>query len=382
MKTIDKYLLKRYLSSFFFIVLLSSMLSVVIDGAEKVNDFLEEGGPTLGQVLGYYMNFVPFINGLIFPLYNLIAVVFFTARLASNTEFVAMLGNGVNYYRILLPYLMGATIIAGIHYYGNHYVIPTSNASRTLFENTYIYKHNYVGNSGNFHAAASPYEEFYLQGFNRYDSSGSQFAWIRHDSSRLHRTYVLTANTARLLEPPNKWRLSGIRIRRHKKRVERIATDSIETTAHPATLLYETQLMPPQFTIDTTIGLYIDDLIKRDNDKDNMTTNTLIQYIEKQKAKGTGGMIVFEVERYRRSADPFSIYILTLIGFAVASRKRRGGMAWNLVIGVGLSAVYIFMTKFATTFSIKGGLSPLLGVWVPNIVFALITVWMLSRAQK
>lgn len=356
------------------------MLSVVIDAAEKVNDFLEEGGPSFGQVVEYYINFVPFINGLIFPLYNLIAVVFFTARLAGNSEFVAMVGSGVNYYRLLMPYLMGATIIAGIHYYGNHYLIPTSNAARTLFENTYIYKHNFVGNTGNFHAASSPYEEFYLQGFNRYDSSGSQMAWIKHDSSRLHRTFVMTANTARLVEPPNTWRLSGIRTRIHKKRLERTPTDS--TAGHPATFEYETKVFPPQATIDTTIGLYIDDLIKRDNDKDNMTTPKLIDYINKQKAKGTGGMMVFEVERYRRSADPFSIYILTLIGFAVASRKRRGGMAWNLVIGVGLSGVYIFMTKFATTFSIKGGLAPIVGVWVPNIVFAAIALWMLYRAQK
>jgi lipopolysaccharide export system permease protein len=357
------------------------MLSVVIDAAEKVNDFLEEGGPSFVQVVGYYMNFIPYINGLIFPLYNLIAVVFFTARLAGNSEFVAMVGSGVNYYRLLLPYFMGASIIAGIHYYGNHYIIPRSNASRTLFENTYIYKHNYVGSTGNFHAAASPYEEFYLQGFNRYDSSGSQFAWIKHDSTRFHRIAVLTATTVRLLEPPNHWRLSGIRERIHKKRVLGQASDS-NGIAHPITFEYETNTYPPQFTIDTTIGLYIDDLIKRDNDKDNMTTENLIAYIDKQKAKGTGGMMVFEVERYRRSADPFSIFVLTLIGFSVASRKRRGGMAWNLVIGVGLSAVYIFMTKFATTFSIKGGLSPILGVWVPNLVFTGIAFWMLFRAQK
>lgn len=357
------------------------MLSIVIDAAEKVNDFLEEGGPSLGQIIEYYMNFVPFINGLIFPLYNLIAVVFFTARLAGNSEFVAMVGSGVNYYRLLWPYLMGATIIAGIHYYGNHYVIPQSNALRTQFENTYIYKHNYVGSTGNFHAAASPYEEFYLQGFNRYDSSGSQFAWIKHDSTRFHRTFVLTANTIRLIEPPNRWRLSGMRTRIHKKRIAGTATDS-SRVAHPATFEYETKTFAPQETLDTAIGLFIDDLIKRDNDKDNMTTPTLIDYIDKQKAKGTGGMMVFEVERYRRSADPFSIYILTLIGFSVASRKRRGGMAWNLVIGVGLSGVYIFMTKFATTFSIKGGLAPILGVWVPNLFFATVALWMLYRAQK
>lgn len=341
------------------------MLCIVIDGAEKVNDFMAPDGPTWYQVAQYYANFVPYINGLIFPLYNLIAVVFFTSRLAANSEFIAMIGNGINHYRLLVPYLLGAALIAGLHFYGNHYLIPRSNAERTQFENTYIYRHNYVGTKGNFHAAASPYEEFYLQGFNRYDSSGTQFAWIFHDSTALRRTRVFTAAKVRLLSPPNRWRLSGIRIRDHER-----------PGAHQITA------MPPQQFIDTTIGLFIDDLIKRDNDKDNMTTDRLIQYINKQKAKGTGGTLVFEVERYRRSADPFSIFVLTLIGFSIASRKMRGGMAWHLVIGFMLSALYIFLTKFSTTFSIKGGLSPLWGVWLPNLLYMGIALAMLFRAQK
>ncbi len=366
MKILDKYILKRYLGSFFFIVLLSSLLSIVVDAAEKIEDFVEEDGPTVYQIFfEYYLNFVPFINGLIFPLYNLIAVVFFTSRLAANSEFIAMIGNGVNHYRLLYPYLLGACIVAGIHYYGNHYLIPQSNVTRTTFENTYIWKHNYVGKAAHFHAAASPYEEFYLQGFNRYDSTGSQFAWIKHDSSRIKRTSVLIANKIRLLKSPNRWRLTGIRKRER-------STDFKDKITH----------LPPQAFIDTTIGLYVTDLIKRDNRKDNMTTAELIVYINKQKAKGTGGTLVFEGERYRRSADPFSIFILTLIGFSIASRKMRGGMAWHLVIGFGVSAVYIFMTKFSMTFSINGGLAPILGVWVPNLFFTAVALWMLFRAQK
>jgi len=366
MKILDRYILKRYLGSFFFILLLSSMLIVVVDAAEKIEDFLAEGGPTAYEVIvSYYMNFVPFINGLIFPLYNLIAVVFFTSRLASNSEFIAMVGNGVNHYRLLVPYLLGASIIAGLHFYGNHYLFPVSNKTRAEFENTYIYKHNFVGKPGNFHAAISPYEEIYLQGFNRYDSTGSQFAWIKHDSSKLKRTSVWTATKVRLLTPPNRWRLTGVRKRERVSDFE----DRVE-------------MMGPQNFIDTTIGMYITDLIKRDNRKDVMTTPDLIVYIDKQKAKGTGGTLVFEVERYRRSADPFSIFILTLIGFSIASRKMRGGMAWHLVIGFGLSAIYIFLTKFSTTFSISGGLSPMVGVWGPNIFFMGVALYMLLRAQK
>jgi len=366
MKLLDWYILKRYLGTFFFIVLLFSMLSVVVDSSEKIEDFVAEGGPTLYEVVfDYYLNFIPFINGILFPLYSLIAVVFFTARLAANSEFIAMIGSGVNFYRLLVPYILGALIIGSIHYVGNHYIFPVSNQTRTKFENTYIWKHNYVGRTSHFHVACSPNEEFYLQGFNRHDSSGAGLAWIKYDSVSKERDFVLQAQRIRLLKRPNRWRLSGVR-KRHLVDSMRFALLELH----------------PQNFIDTTLCLDIGDLIKRDNQKDNMTTDALIEYINKQKAKGVGGTTVFEVERYRRSADPFSILVLTLIGFSVASRKTRGGMAWHLVIGFILCGLYIFIGKFTTTFSINGGLPPILGTWIPNIIFSVVAVLMILRAQK
>lgn len=366
MKKIDWYILKYYLGSFFFILLLFSMLSVVVDASEKIEDFVAVDGPTLYEIcIDYYLNFIPFINGLLFPLYSLIAVVFFTSRLAANSEFIAMIGNGINFYRLLVPYLLGAFIIAGIHYTGNHYVFPVSNKTRTTFENTYIWKHNYVGESSHFHLACSPNEEFYLQSFKRHDSTGTNLSWIQYDSSNHKRISVVSATKIRLLKRPNRWRLSGIK-KRHR-------VDS---------MLFDMDIMNPQHFIDTTICLFVDDLVKRDNRKDNMTTDVLIEYIRKQKAKGAGGTIVFEVERYRRTADPFSIIVLTLIGFAIASRKMRGGMAWHLVIGMMISGLYIFIGKFTTTFSINGGLPPILGTWIPNIIFCLIAIRMILKAQK
>jgi lipopolysaccharide export system permease protein len=365
MKKIDWYILKRYLSSFFFILLLFSMLSVIIDASEKIDDFLTEDGPTFHQVMfEYYINFVPFINGLLTPLFSLIAVVFFTSRLAANSEFIAMLGNGINFYRLLFPYLVGACLIAGIHFVGNHYLIPISNKTRTTFENTYIWKHNFVGAGNDFHLSCGPQEEFYLQRFNKYDSSGSSLAWIQYDTTGA-RKLVVKAQRIKLLNQSNRWRLSGLRTR-----------ETISPMHHNVTA------PPPQEFIDTTLCLFVSDLIKRDNYKDNMTTPELIKYIDAQKAKGVGGTTVFEVERYRRSADPFSIIILTLIGFSVASRKMRGGMAWHLVIGMLVCGLYIFIGKFTTTFSISGGLYPIVGTWIPNVFFSFVAVAMLLRSQK
>ncbi len=365
MKKLDWYILKKYLSTFFFIILLFSMLAIVIDASEKVDDFLEPEGPDMREIIvDYYVNFLPFINGLLIPLYSLIAVVFFTSKLAANSEFIAMIGNGINFYRLLVPYMVGALFIATLHYVGNHYIIPRSNETRTTFENTYIWKHNYVGASDHFHLSCSPEEEFYLQRFNKYDSSGTNLAWIHYDSSQNRQT-VLHAQRIRMIEPPNKWRLSGIRTREVVNNME-----------------FDMDIKEPTFEMETTLCLDIGDLIKRDNLKDNMTTNELIEYIDAQKAKGVGGTTVFEVERYRRTADPFSIIILTLIGFSVASRKMRGGMAWHLVIGLLVSALYIFIGKFTTTFSISGGLLPIVGTWIPNVFFSFVAIWMLMRSQK
>jgi lipopolysaccharide export system permease protein len=208
-------------------------------------------------------------------------------------------------------------------------------------------------------------EEIFISDFNRHDSTGMHFSLIRHDSTGLERTAVLNARRIKLIEKPDKWQLSGIRRRVH-----------IDTLKDE----YSTYL--PHEKIDTSFGLLISDLVVRNNVKDEMTTIELNQYIDRERLKGTGGFAKFEVEKHRRSADAFSIIILTLIGFSISSRKLRGGMAWNLVLGVALSALYILMGKFSMTFSISGGLSPFLGAWVPNIIFTIVAVFMVFRAQK
>ena len=179
------------------------------------------------------------------------------------------------------------------------------------------------------------------------------------------RTRVVKASKAKLISPPNRWRLRGI-----KKRKKRDSTSFLITNlAH-------------QYFLDTTLCIDIEDLVQRDNSKDNMATPDLKAFIAKQKNKGAGGTTVYEVERFRRSADPFSIIILTIIGFSIASRKIRGGMAWHLVLGFSVCGVYIFIGKFSNTFSINGNLSPLIGTWITNIVFSVVALYMLRAAQK
>ena len=363
LKILDRYILARYLGSFFFIVLLFSMLAVVIDFSDKIEDFIAKDGPSRYEIIfDYYLNFIPHINGLLFPLYTLIAVIFFTSRMAGLSEFIAMIGNGVNFYRLLWPYFLGACVITVLHWFGNHYLFPQSNRTRVEFENTYVWKHNFEGPSENIHLFINPGEEVYIQYYNRRDSSGRQFILTQYDSTRTRRLRSIVAKRIELIESPNTWRLRNYYIRE---------TEGIRENLH-----FGEQM-------DTVLtNLKTLDLVRRDNLKDAMTTDEIVEFINEEQAKGKGVPLSFAVERYRRSADPFTSFVLTFIGFAVASRKMRGGMGWHLVIGVGLGGIYIFMTKFSATFAINGGFPPLLAVWIPNILFGLVAAFLIAKAQK
>jgi lipopolysaccharide export system permease protein len=358
---LDRYILKKYLGTFFFIILLFSMLAAVIDYAEKVEDFVGEKAPSGSQIIfDYYLNFIPFINSLLFPLYTLITVIFFTSRLAGNSEIIGMLGNGVNFYRIFVPYLIGGGIITGIHFVGNHYIFPISSKTRVQFENTYIWKNNFDGPTENLHFSLNDSTEAYIKTYNRRDSTGVYFSLIRYDSRKTRRPIVIDARNIQNLGG-QKWRLADYKLRYTNGLDEGLITKK---------------------NVDTLLGFSPADLVRRDNSHQAMTTPELIAYIEKERDRGLTNPIMFEVERHRRSADPFTNLILTVIGFSIASYKARGGMGWHLVIGVSISGVFIFMTKFSTTFATNAGFSPFWAMWTPNILFSLVALWMLLRVQK
>lgn len=362
LKILDRYILRKYLSTFIFIVLLMAMLAVVIDFAEKVEDFSQKDGPTNHEIIfDYYLNFMPYITSLLLPLYALIAVIYFTSRMAANSEIISIIGNGVSFYRILYPYFIGAVLIAGVHFFANHYIFPLANKSRTKFENTYIWKYNFQGATDNIHLFSAKNEEIYIQHFSRSDSTGTNFSLVKYDETGLERPFILNAGRIKLIEYPNKWRIFSYNIRYVDGLKEKIIKGDV---------------------LDTTLNLKSADLSRRDNWKDAMSSSELLQYVSDENKRGAGNTVPFLVEYHRRTADPFSILVLTVIGFSVASRKIRGGMGWHLVLGMLISALYIFMGKFSMTFSTHAALPPVVGAWVPNIVFSIVAVYMLSKAQK
>ena len=361
LKTLDKYILKKYLGTFFFIVLMFSMLAMVIDFSEKVEDFVGPKGPTLGEVLiDYYLNFIPFINSLLFPLYTLITVLFFTSRLAGNSEIIGMLGNGVNFYRLLVPYMLAASLVTGLHLVGNHYFFPITSKTRVAFENKYIWKNNFNSPTENIHFMLNEQTEVYIQVFSRNDSIGRNVWLMSYDSTGTRRPYTIIAKTIKAMGK-NKWQFKDYRIREVNGMRETLKRGQV---------------------MDTTLAFNVSDLVRRDNYQQAMTTSELNSYIDKEKSRGMTNPILYEVEVYRRTADPFTNIILAIIGLSIASRKTRGGMGLHLIVGVSISAIFIFMTKFSTTFATNAGFPPLIAIWTPNVLFSFVAGYMLIKAQK
>lgn len=361
LKQLDKYIIKKYLLTFLFTLLLFTVISCVIDFSDKVEDFIEEPVTKMQIIQEYYLNYIPYINGLLTPLYALIAVIFFTSRLAYNSEIISILNAGVSFRRLLVPYLVAASIIAGFHMLANHYVIPKGNKERLDFEHTYIWKYSDKGKTNDVHLFLAPNEKVYIKYYRKRDTTARDFRIEKFEENKL--VYTLKAQRAKWLSEPNNWRLIDYEIRTFDGRKEEIVFGKGET-------------------LDTAINITPQDFVRYANQKEMMDTPELQEFIDIEKSRGVGNTKVFEVEKHRRTAEPFTIIILTLIGVSVAARKVRGGMGLHLALGVAVGACYIFLSKFSITFATNESLSPLLGVWIPNIIFTTIAIILVAKAQK
>ena len=361
LKILDRYIIKKYLSTFFFTVLIFTMISIVIDFSEKIEDFIEEGLGVFQILSEYYINWILWINGLLFPLYALISVIFFTSRMAYNSEIISILNAGVSFRRLMRPYLIAGTFIFLLHFFGNHFFIPIGNKKHFTFQHTYVHKHDDKGKNNDVHLFIEPGTKVYIDHFNKRTNKATDFRIEKFSDNKL--VYLLKAESAEWVEEPNKWKINNYITRTFDGLKEGFVNGEGER-------------------IDTIINIGPDDFVRYINHKEMMDTEELLAFINKEQSRGVGNTKVYEVELHRRTAEPFTILILTLIGFAVASRKVRGGMGFQLALGVGIGAVYIFLSKFSTTFATNEGLSPLMGVWLPNIVFFLVAMLLIFRAQK
>ncbi len=358
MKKLDWYILVKFLSTFIFIMVLLLGVTIVIDLSEKVDDFVENHATFKIVVTQFYIYFIPYITSLIGPFFVLVAVIFFTSQLAERSEIIAILNSGTSFYRMLYPYFVGATLIAIAFYIGNHYLVPYSNLKRIDFEHKYVSKLP-EGLRYNFHRTIEPGTIVYFENYKPFDGSGYKFSIDKFKDGKL--VYKLRSEKIEWNKKANKWKISNYYIRQ---------------------LNNDRDLITRGDVMDTAFSFTPEDFSFTEHNKDAMTTPELIEYIDHMQKGGQSNIEYFQVERYRRTSSAFSIYIMTLIGVSVASRKVRGGLGWHIVLGIGLSALYEVIMKFSVTFSTNSTLPPVVGVWIPNILYAGLALYLLKKAPK
>jgi len=361
LKILDRYISKKFLSTFLFTVMIFTVIAMFIDFSTKVEDFIEEAVPAKEILLDYYLTFIMYMIGQLIPLYTLIAVIFFTSRLAFNSEMISILNAGVSFRRILRPYLFSATIIAAVLFIGGHHFIPNGNKQRLDFEYTYVWKSSDKGKKTNVHYFIAPKNAVFVKRFNSRNNSADNFQLERFENQEL--VYLLKAKKAEYQEEENVWRLKNFEI-------------------HTFDGMKESLIVGKGSTMDTTLNLKPDDFVRYLDQKDMLTTKELLAYVDRDRERGVGNTAQFEAEIHRRSAEPISIIILTLIGVAIAGRKVRGGIGLHLLLGLITGALYIFMIKFSFTFATSNTIPPIVGAWIPNIFFGIIALILLSKAQK
>lgn len=359
--TFDKYIISKFLKTFFFVVLIFAMISAVIDFSDKVEKFIETDITKYQIFFEYYPNFTLYISALLWPLFTLISVIFFTSRLAFNSEIISVFNAGISFNRLLRPYLLVAGLLALFHLLGNHFVIPLGNQTRLAIEREFIWTTNDKGKTHDVHMFLDPNTKIYVNSYHKRDSSARNFMMETYKDGQL--VTLIKANPAKWGGPPNNWTLHNYQIRTFDGMNESI-------------------LIGAGKEIDTTFNLTPDDFVDFLNQQSEMTSPELSAFINDKKNRGTGGSEKYEIELHRRTAEPFTILILTLIGVSIAARKVRGGLGFHLALGVGIGALFILLSRFAVVFATGQLLPPLLGIWMPNIIFAGVAAVLIAKAQK
>lgn len=357
LKRIDMYIIKKFLGTYFFSIVLILSISIVLDLTEKLDKFYDNNAPLKAIIVDYYFNFIPFYMNMFSPLFTFIAVIFFTSKMATNTEIIAILASGVSFRRMLLPYFISAFIIASISFVVGGYVIPPGNKRRLDFENTYVSSFK-KDNARNVQMEVQKGVILYIERFEVRSNTGYHFSLEKFDDKKL--VSRLTAETITWDSAYN-WKLSNYLQRDFNNMREKIRKG---------------------FALDTTIKVQPEEFFITSMESPQMTINQLHRYLERQRYRGVGNIQGFEDEYYKRFSMPLAAFIMTLIGVSLSSRKVRGGIGLHLGIGLGLSAMYILFATMSTSFAVNGVMSAFAAVWLPNLVFLLIGLYLYRTAPK
>lgn len=359
LRIIDIYIIKKFLGTFFFALILIIGIAVIFDVSEKIDDFMEKNATLKQVVFDYYLNFIPYFAVLFSSLFTFIAVIFFTSKMAYNTEIIAILNSGMSFRRLMYPYMIGASILATFSFVLSNYVIPDANRRRIAFEEVYIRNSAYNYTKTNIHKQLEPGLFVYMERFSNSSEMGTRFSMERFNGDTLKSK--LMSDYIKWDSIKNKWTVYNFYVRN---------INGLNETITKGT------------QIDTTLNMHPDEFKRRENFVETMSLGELNDLIEEQKLQGSENINLMIIERDKRIAFPFSTFILTMIGVTVSTRKIRGGIGVQIGTGLGLSFSYILFMQFSSQFAISGTLSPFLAAWIPNLIFAVISVFLYRVAPK
>ncbi|MBV2246077.1 MAG: LptF/LptG family permease [Lentimicrobium sp.] len=358
MKKLDLYIIRKFLGTFFYAIALLAVIIIIFDISEKIDDFLEKKPPLNAIIFQYYANFIPYFINLFSALFTFIAVIFFTSKMASNTEIIAILNSGISFKRMLRPYIISATFLALMSFTLSNFIIPVTSKNMQEFQKTYL-KGRQKSGQNNIHMQISPGVFAYLENFDAVKKSGFRFSLEQFDNDGM--TEKLTADQLIWDSISGLWTI--------KNWVRREIGPKGEVISRGATLDTLLNLKPTDFYVDVDDAIY-------------MGYRELRQFIEMEKMRGSGNLLTFEIEKHKRIAFPFATIILTVIGVSLSSRKVRGGIGFHLGIGITICFAFILFMQITTVFATLGNLPPVIAVWIPNFIFGILSIYLLRVAPK
>lgn len=358
MKILDWYILKRYLLTFFMMLLLFIPIGITVNLAEKIGKILENNVPFLA-VAEYYWDFTLYFANLLFPLFLFLSVIWFTSKLANNTEIVAFLSSGVSFTRFLRPYLIGATIVSILALFLGLYLAPKASRGFNQFKYTYLKKGVKIQQTQNVFRQINDNDYIYVSSFNPKNKVGQNFTLEHFEGNQLK--YKLFANNIRFIEKDSMYRL---------------------TTFHKRIYTEEGDYFIVERRKDTLFEFELEDLTPVEYIAETLPYDELISFIDKEKRRGSSNIGRYEVVKYKKWSLPVSVFILTIIAVAVSSIKRRGGMGVNLAFGITIAMIYVFFDKVFGVMAEQSDFPPVIAVWFPNLIFGLLAAYLLYNAKR
>lgn len=354
-KIIDRYIIRKFLGTYIFAIVLLMAIVIMFDINEKLDSFAK--APLQATIVDYFINFLPYFANQFSPLFTFIAVIFFTSKLAGNNEIVAMLSTGMSFRRLLRPYMFSALVIAAATWVLGAYIIPPANVKRIDYTNTYV-KNKRVDYGANIMLMIAPGEIAYISRYDNITKNGSRFQLEKFNEDKK----LVSRLTARSIgwDTLYSWKVYDYVIRDFHDNREFIRRGT---------------------SLDTVIPFEPRDFLIAKNDHEKMTTPALARYIERQRNRGVANIQSFEVEYHRRYAMCAAAFILTVIGMALSARKVKGGVGLNIGIGLVLSFSYIMFMAITQSFAYSGLTSPMVAMWIPNIIYSIIAVVIYRRAS-